>query len=65
MAKGLRRESVFPARVSVSLTEATRLKLDTAAHEFGVTPGTLARWALTEGLDRAIAAERKRRGGVS
>ena len=46
----IRRETRFPARMSVSLSVETRAALDAAAERYQIAAGVLARWAIESGL---------------
>lgn len=63
---GRRRETRYPARVSVYMTEERRDALKAAAERYGIAPGLLARWAFEAGYpkvrDRLRARQRKEEG---
>lgn len=58
-----KRESPFSERMTVSLPPEVKQRLNEAARESGIAVAVLARWAVIEGLERAVERGRRTAAG--
>lgn len=56
----LRRETLYPARLSLSVSAETRASIDTISKRYSVAPSVIARWAVEAGIDKARERARRR-----